>query len=118
MVTESVTPPGATSRVALPASSAVLSNPLPPPSCTLIQACGTGFLLLASMTVTSNRERSGGTGGPVDSTLVYTLYLYNEAFHYFRMGYASALAWVLLLIIGCFTAVSFLTSKYWVHYDD
>ena len=61
---------------------------------------------------------SGGTGGPVDSTLVYTLYLYNEAFHYFRMGYASALAWVLLLIIGCFTAVSFLTSKYWVHYDD
>jgi multiple sugar transport system permease protein len=61
---------------------------------------------------------SGGTGGPVDSTLVYTLYLYNEAFHYFRMGYASALAWVLLLIIGGFTAVSFVTSKYWVHYDD
>ena len=61
---------------------------------------------------------SGGTGGPVDSTLVYTLYLYNEAFHYFRMGYASALAWVLLLIIGCFTAVSFLTSRYWVYYDD
>ena len=61
---------------------------------------------------------SGGTGGPVDSTLVYTLYLYNEAFHYFRMGYASALAWVLLLIIGGFTAVSFLTSRYWVYYDD
>ncbi|MEO8135354.1 MAG: sugar ABC transporter permease [Betaproteobacteria bacterium] len=61
---------------------------------------------------------SGGTGGPVDATMVYTLYLYNEAFHYFRMGYASALAWVLLLIIGCFTCVSFLTSKYWVHYDD
>ncbi len=61
---------------------------------------------------------SGGTGGPVDATLVYTLYLYNEAFHYFRMGYASALAWVLLLIIGCFTCISFVTSKYWVHYDD
>jgi multiple sugar transport system permease protein len=61
---------------------------------------------------------SGGTGGPVDSTLFYTLFLYQEAFAYFRMGYAAALAWVLLLIIGCFTALSFLTSKYWVHYED
>ena len=61
---------------------------------------------------------SGGTGAPINSTLFYTLYLYNEAFSYFRMGYASALAWFLLLLIGCFTAFSFLTSKYWVHYDD
>jgi multiple sugar transport system permease protein len=61
---------------------------------------------------------SGGSGGPIDSTLFYTLYLYNEAFSFFRMGYASALAWVLLLLIACFTAFSFLTSKYWVHYDD
>ena len=61
---------------------------------------------------------SGGTGGPVDSTLFYTLYLYQEAFAYFRMGYAAALAWILLLIIGAFTALSFLTSKYWVHYED
>ena len=61
---------------------------------------------------------SGGTGGPVDSTLFYTLFLYQEAFAYFRMGYAAALAWVLLIIIGAFTALSFLTSKYWVHYED
>ena len=61
---------------------------------------------------------SGGSGGPVDSTLFYTLYLYQEAFAYFRMGYASALAWVLLVIIAIFTSISFLTSKYWVHYDD
>jgi multiple sugar transport system permease protein len=61
---------------------------------------------------------SGGTGGPVDSTLFYTLFLYQEAFAYFRMGYAAALAWVLLVIIGLFTALSFLTSKYWVHYED
>jgi multiple sugar transport system permease protein len=61
---------------------------------------------------------SGGTGGPIDSTLFYTLYLYQEAFSYFRMGYASALAWVLLLIIGAFTGISFLTSKYWVYYED
>ena len=61
---------------------------------------------------------SGGTGGPIDSTLFYTLYLYQEAFSYFRMGYASALAWILLIIIGCFTGISFLTSKYWVYYED
>jgi multiple sugar transport system permease protein len=61
---------------------------------------------------------SGGTGGPVNSTLFYTLYLYQEAFGFFRMGYASALAWILVVIIGAFTALSFLTSRYWVHYDD
>jgi multiple sugar transport system permease protein len=60
---------------------------------------------------------SGGTGGPIDSTLFYTLYLYQEAFAYFRMGYASALAWVLVVIIAAFTALSFLSSRYWVHYD-
>ena len=61
---------------------------------------------------------SAGTGNPINSTLFYTLYLYQEAFGYFRMGYASALAWFLLLLVACFTAFSFLTSKYWVHYDD
>lgn len=61
---------------------------------------------------------SGGTGAPINSTLFYTLYLYNEAFSFFRMGYASALAWVLLAIVAVFTAFSFLTSKFWVHYDD
>jgi multiple sugar transport system permease protein len=60
---------------------------------------------------------SGGTGGPIDSTLFYTLYLYQEAFAYFRMGYASALAWILVVIIAAFTALAFLSSRYWVHYD-
>jgi multiple sugar transport system permease protein len=61
---------------------------------------------------------SGGKGGPVDSTLFYSLYLYIEAFENFRMGYASALAWLLLVIIGVFTAIAFLTSRYWVYYED
>ncbi|MDB5519261.1 MAG: transporter permease protein [Tardiphaga sp.] len=60
---------------------------------------------------------SGGTGGPIDSTLFYTLYLYQEAFAYFRMGYASALAWILVVIVAAFTALAFLSSRYWVHYD-
>jgi multiple sugar transport system permease protein len=61
---------------------------------------------------------SGGSGGPIDSTLFYTLYLYQEAFAYFRMGYAAAMAWVLLTIIAIFTAASFLSSRYWVYYGD
>ena len=61
---------------------------------------------------------SGGTGNPVNSTLFYTLYLYQEAFSFFRMGYASALAWVLLAVVAIFTGVSFLTSRFWVHYDS
>ena len=61
---------------------------------------------------------SGGTGNPVNSTLFYTLYLYQEAFGFFRMGYASALAWVLLIIVAVFTGISFLSSRYWVHYDN
>ena len=61
---------------------------------------------------------SGGTGGPINSTLFYSLYLYNEAFANFRMGYASALAWLLLVIIAIFTAIAFRTSRYWVYYED
>lgn len=61
---------------------------------------------------------SGGTGGPVDSTLFYALYLYYQAFSRLNMGYASAMAWLLVAIIGAFTAVNFLFSKKWVHYGE
>lgn len=57
-----------------------------------------------------------GSGGPQDSTLVYALHLFNAAFLDFRMGYASAMAWVLLLItLVCALAV-FRTSARWVYY--
>lgn len=61
---------------------------------------------------------SDGTGGPIDSTLFYTLYLYVEGFRNFRMGYAMAMAWVLLAIIAVFTAISFYASRFWVHYES
>lgn len=60
---------------------------------------------------------SGGTGGPLNSTLFYTLYLYQKGFVNFNMGYASALAWILLVVIAVFTAAAFLSSKKWVHYE-
>jgi multiple sugar transport system permease protein len=59
---------------------------------------------------------SGGRGGPSDSTLFYTLYLYQRGFVDFRMGYASAMAWVLLLVIALVTALLFRTSRAWVFY--
>ncbi len=60
---------------------------------------------------------SGGTGGPIDSTLFYTLYLYQEAFGYLRMGYAAALAWLLVIAISTATALAFWSSRRWVHYE-
>jgi multiple sugar transport system permease protein len=61
---------------------------------------------------------SGGNGSPADSTLFYTMYVYLKGFNSFDMGYASAMAWVLVLIIATLTAVNFLMSKYWVFYGD
>lgn len=61
---------------------------------------------------------SGGTGGPLDSTLFYTLYIYQQGFGDLHMGYASAMAWILLLAIGTFSVIAFVTSRYWVFYQD
>ena len=61
---------------------------------------------------------SVGTGGPADSTLVYSLYLYQRGFGQFQMGYAAAMAWLLVVIVGALTAINFFLSKYWVFYDD
>jgi len=60
---------------------------------------------------------SGGAGAPLDSVLLYSLYLYQAGFKDFQMGYAAAMAWALLLVIGCFTAIIFRSSSYWVHYE-
>lgn len=61
---------------------------------------------------------SKGTGGPLDGTLLYSLYLFIQGFEFFNMGYASAMAWIMLIIVGILTAIIFTTSKYWVHYES
>ncbi|EAR68640.1 putative transport system permease ABC transporter protein [Bacillus sp. NRRL B-14911] len=61
---------------------------------------------------------SGGKGGPLDSTLFYTLYLYQKGFTQFQMGYASAMAWFLLACISVVTAIVFISSKKWVYYQE
>jgi len=56
-------------------------------------------------------------GGPANSTLMYVLYLYRLAFRQFRMGFATALAWVFFIIILLFTALIFKSSSVWVYYE-
>jgi multiple sugar transport system permease protein len=58
-----------------------------------------------------------GNGGPLDSTLVYGLLLYRNAFTYLKMGYASAMAWLLFAFVTLVTAIIFKTSGRWVFYQ-
>ena len=66
-----------------------------------------GFVLVYIMT----------NGGPANATLVYGLYIYRTAFINFMMGYASALAWVLLVVIIIITVIQFGIARYWVYYE-
>ncbi|MNQ81540.1 L-arabinose transport system permease protein AraP [compost metagenome] len=72
----------------------------------------------AFMTFTPAYIISRGEGGPLDNTLLYSLYLYRRAFQFYEMGYASAMAWVMLLLVGLIALLLFQTSKYWVHYES
>jgi multiple sugar transport system permease protein len=57
-------------------------------------------------------------GGPARATYFFTMYLYDNAFNYLKMGYASAMAWLQLLMILLLTGVAFWSSKHWVHYES
>ncbi len=56
-------------------------------------------------------------GGPGTATFVYIWYLYQKAFEFFQMGYASALAWILLLVVLLLTWLQFKASERWVYYE-
>lgn len=77
----------------------------------LIMQLISGFLVFTQALIITN-------GGPLDTTLFYALYLYQRAFVTFQMGYGTAMAWVLLLIVAVFTAIVFKTSNAWVFYED
>jgi multiple sugar transport system permease protein len=57
-------------------------------------------------------------GGPLNSTLFYVLYLYRYAFEEFKLGYASAMAWILFLLVLALTVVVFRSSSSWVYYES
>jgi multiple sugar transport system permease protein len=57
-------------------------------------------------------------GGPAYATYFYALHVYKQAFQYFNMGYAAALAWILLLIVVVLTAIQFALRRRWVHFEE
>jgi len=75
-----------------------------------LQVFAQPFILFGSST-------SGNPGGPLNSVLVYSVQLYTVAFHQFQMGYASAMAWVLFVIIFCFSLIVMRLSTRFVHYE-
>jgi multiple sugar transport system permease protein len=77
----------------------------------LVMQTISGFMVFTQAFIVTN-------GGPLDSTLFYALYLYTRAFSDFQMGYASAMAWALLLVVAFFTALVFKTSSAWVFYES
>ncbi len=76
------------------------------------------FQVFTQAFVMTASSGQGQEGGPNNSTLFFVLYLYKKAFQQFKMGYASALAWVLFVIILVFTLIQFYLSKRWVYYES
>ncbi|MBW7454711.1 carbohydrate ABC transporter permease [Paenibacillus sepulcri] len=78
---------------------------------------------LIMQTVNAFQEFTGAfvilpDGGPLKSTYLYGMKLYDEGFKFLKMGYASALSWILFLIIFAITALVIKSSSYWTHYED
>jgi multiple sugar transport system permease protein len=77
----------------------------------LVMQMISGFLVFTQALIVTR-------GRPLDTTNFYALYLYLRAFEGREMGYGSAMAWVLLLVIAFFTALVFRSSSYWVYYES
>ena len=77
---------------------------------TLVLATISSFQVFVTALIITN-------GGPANATLFILLHLYRVAFEYFRMGYASAIAWILFFIILLLTMLQFLTARRWVYYE-
>lgn len=80
------------------------------------------FFNLIMQTVQAFQEFNGPyiitKGGPLKSTYLLPLYIYEAAFRHFEMGYGAALSWVLFTIVMVLTLIAFTSSKYWVFYSD
>ncbi|WP_270169154.1 carbohydrate ABC transporter permease [Paenibacillus sp. SYP-B4298] len=80
------------------------------------------FFNLIMQTVNAFQEFTAAflitNGGPLNSTYLFGLKLYQDAFQFSKMGYASALSWILFICIMLFTIIAFKSQKYWTHYED
>jgi len=88
----------------------------------LIMSVINNFQYFTQAYLMTNANSSGGfnpaSGGPENSLLFYALYLYQNAFSFFKMGKASAMAWILFLIVAAVTFIIFKTQRKWVSYDE
>ncbi|MER6948215.1 sugar ABC transporter permease [Nonomuraea sp. NPDC000554] len=82
----------------------------------LIMGIITSLQIFTQPYLLAQERLNPAAGGPGDSLLTYTMYLYQNAFSFLKMGYASAMAWVLFTVILALTAIVLKTSKRWVHY--
>lgn len=78
----------------------------------LIMQLINGFMMFTQAFVITN-----ASGGPLNSLLVYSMYMYKRTFEYWQMGYGSAMAWFMLLIMAIITGIIFKTSNQWVFYE-
>ncbi len=83
----------------------------------LIMSIIGSFQVFTQAFVMTSSAQPGSEGGPNNATLFFVLYLYKKAFQEFKMGYASALAWMLFLVILVFTLMQIRLSKKWVYYE-
>ena len=84
----------------------------------LIMQLISAFQLFTSAFIMGGSNQAGGGGGVANSLLFYTIYLFRMGFVNFRMGYASAIAWILLIAVGGLTLLIFRSSNRWVHYNE
>jgi multiple sugar transport system permease protein len=72
----------------------------------------------AFQTFTSAYVVGNGNGAPAGSLLFYSVYLYIQGFTNLKMGYASAMAWIMFLVLAAFAGLCFFSARYWVHYGS
>ncbi len=78
----------------------------------LIMQVINGFMMFTQAFVLTN-----GSGGPLNSLLVYSMYMYRKTFEFYQMGYGSAMAWFMLIVVSIMTGIIFKTSNQWVFYE-
>lgn len=84
---------------------------------TVLGVIGALQMFTLAYVASSGRQQQFSPGGPLNSTLFYVLHLYNSAFDFWEMGYASALAWVFFVIVLAITGFQLWTSRRWVYYE-
>jgi len=99
------------SNITVPLSSSVIFFQLVMGVINSFQVFTTAYILFSTISATSS-------AGPQNSALFYVLYLYRNAFGYFRNGYACAMAWILFLAVILLTVILFWTQQHWVYYES